>query len=103
MGDRKIVVRGKRWHTERWGGGDSKQGGNFTRDLLKPRPLESPKQPVGLPCLAFPYFWPQDLLSLGSQISPIVPQITVLLSLSSSSNACLFIFEEENDIAQKKI
>lgn len=92
-----------------WGGdskpslGDSKQGGSFTRDLLKPQPLRSPKQSVGLPSLAFSYFWPQYLLSPGSQISPILSQNTIPLRLSSSSNACLLIFEEEMILLKKDI
>lgn len=113
MGDRKVVARGKEKAQrsvcpERWGGGNRmrrdgrggrgvtvSRGGAITQDLLNPRPLVSSGQAVGLPVLLSPVLGLRISFSPGSQSSFISPQISVLLSFSSSSNACWFVFKEE--------
>ena len=76
--------------------------GDFTQDLLNPRPLVSPEQGVGLPSLAFPYFGPQDLLffwfSKELHFTPDFCSTQFLLCFK-----CLFVyFQGRNDFAEKK-
>lgn len=79
----------------------SKSGG-FASHLLESLPLVSSKQ-RGLPVLALPYCWPQDLFfSWFSKLPHFSPDFCPTQSLFLL-NAWLFIFKEEMMLLKKKI